>query len=297
MSQPLGVFTLKTSLSVAYHDLVERTMQACHHAHCFRSNFPVGAAILACSEAGQVAVFDGSNVENESFPATICAERNAATTASQAGYRRFIAVAVFCQKYPGGSPCGLCRDMIKHFDSDTDILNICDHDGNVRLFKARDLLPAPRGTRLSWSTMDRATKQMIARATLDNSFNRMLDRVQALCERSYVPYSKQARGALFFADDANGRRRSFVGMNIDNASYGGSVCAEQVAMSSARSAGCIVNPFLVVSGADPINGESLQMVREFGLHVPVLVVLADRSATLTDLEQLLPDSFGPDALA
>jgi cytidine deaminase len=45
-----------------------------------------------------------------------------------------------------------------------------------------------------------------------------------------------------------------------------------------------------------IEGECLQVLREFGADAPITLVGPDRSVVRTTLEELLPDSFGPEAL-
>jgi cytidine deaminase len=201
-----------------------------------------------------------------------------------AGFTRFIAIALLLRKFPGGTPCGLCRDVLRHFDADTDVLNICDRDGNVRLFKVKELLPAPQG-------------EVIAYKNMEPAFRVLVNNAVASSLRSYVPYSNQHRGAVMLASRSDGHRRSFRGMNIDNASYGGSSCAEQSAAFAARIAGYTQNPLLIVAGSDPITGESLQVLREFGLGFRIGVVQPDKSLIMTRVDQLFPDSFGPDALA
>jgi len=76
------------------------------------SNFRVGAALLC--EDGKI--ITGVNVENRSFGLTVCAERNAISTAAALGYRKFLALAVCTpdSEEPVG-PCGACRQVLSEF--------------------------------------------------------------------------------------------------------------------------------------------------------------------------------------
>ena len=74
------------------------------------SDFSVGAAVLTRNNR----IYSGTNVENASFGATICAERAAICTALSSGEREFRAIAIV-----GGSaplkPCGICRQFLSEF--------------------------------------------------------------------------------------------------------------------------------------------------------------------------------------
>lgn len=292
MSKPLGEFTLFSDLVQVERELVRLAQQSANrsadHGLCFKSDFPVGAAILAANDRGESRVFGGCNVENNYFPATICAERNAATTAAYEGYTRFRAVAVLCRKFPGGSPCGVCRQVLNQFGRDAVLLNVCDHASNVRRTTVGALLPSAQGTAADSSTLGAAHR-------------RLLRRLVALRDRSYVPYSKAPRAAIFVSTNAKGQRRSFSGVSDDNASYGASALAEAVAMRTARTAGYTADAKLYVavddiSAVNPIDGECLQILREFGADAPVILVGPDLVSIEARLEQLLPDSFGPESL-
>ncbi len=283
MTTPLGHFTLNSDLDRIERDLVAAAWAGSFKAHCFQSNFPVGAAIMAVNDAGESKTFIGCNVENDSFPATICAERNAATTAIVEGYTRFTHVAVVCRKHPGGSPCGLCRQVLRQFGKDAVLLNIVDVDSNVRRGNVNDLLPAPSGIAEAFGTLSVHERNLV-------------DHVLKLQAKSHVPYSKKPRGAVCVAADSTGRTRKFGGCAIDNASYGGSMSPERVAIATAVAAGFTTIKTLAVIGENPIDGECLQVLREFGEHASVLFVQPDKSIVRSNLDGLLPDNFGPQSL-
>lgn len=119
-------------------DLVERAKVVRENAHAPYSKYKVGAAIL--TKRGNVYV--GCNVENASFGATICAERGAIMQMIAAGDRHPIACAVVTED--GGSPCGVCRQVLAEFTRDMPIALIGLHrpDGEGGpVVQLADLLP------------------------------------------------------------------------------------------------------------------------------------------------------------
>jgi cytidine deaminase len=80
------------------------------NAHAPYSRFPVGAAVLA-----EGRIYAGCNVENSSFPLSVCAERNAVAAAIAAGARSIDAVAVVAGTSRPGPPCGGCRQVLAEF--------------------------------------------------------------------------------------------------------------------------------------------------------------------------------------
>lgn len=64
----------------------------------------------------------------------------------------------------------------------------------------------------------------------------MLARARTAARRAYVPYSRFRVGAVVVARDAAGER-VFTGANIENASYGLTLCAERAALTAATLAG------------------------------------------------------------
>ena len=105
-------------------------------------------------------------------------------------------------------------------------------------------------------------------------------------EAAYSPYSNFPVGAALLAGDG----RIFVGCNVENISFGLTICAERVAIGAAIAAGVrkFVAAAVVADSGVPISpcGACRQVLAEFG--VPV-VILANRSNHLVfTLEELLP---------
>ena len=95
--------------------LVSCALEARGKAYAPYSRFTVGAAVLAASGK----IYTGANVENASYPAGICAERNAIFHAVAMGERRLSAIALCGGKEgeaPGACfPCGICRQVMREF--------------------------------------------------------------------------------------------------------------------------------------------------------------------------------------
>lgn len=114
--------------------LLRAAREARQRAYAPYSNYTVGAALLAAD--GQI--ITGCNVENAVYPATICAERVAVTKAVSEGQRDFVAIAVATRN--GGTPCGICRQVIHEFAPQAVVL-LVDDAGDVAEWAMGDLLP------------------------------------------------------------------------------------------------------------------------------------------------------------
>ncbi len=120
------------------------------------------------------------------------------------------------------------------------------------------------------------------------------DLVQAACnvrERAYAPYSNFHVGAAVLANNGE----VFTGCNVENASYGLSICAERNAICQAVASG--VREFeAIVVVATPLAtpcGACRQFIHEFGKEIEVICVDADDlSQTKTwRIAELLPAGF------
>jgi cytidine deaminase len=107
--------------------LVTAARGARERAYAPYSKYKVGAAIL--TKAGSV--FTGTNVENASYGATICAERSAIAQMIAAGERDPIACAVATGGPRAGSPCGICRQVLREFARDMPIALVAEQAGRL----------------------------------------------------------------------------------------------------------------------------------------------------------------------
>ena len=121
-------------------DLKRRAMAASQNAYCPYSNFRVGAAVL--TDHGEM--FSGCNVENAAFGLTICAERNAIFQAVANGAKGVRAVVIYTPTAVPNTPCGSCRQVIREFGVDAEILCFCDGEGSAR-YELSELLPQSFG--------------------------------------------------------------------------------------------------------------------------------------------------------
>jgi cytidine deaminase len=112
---------------------------------------------------------------------------------------------------------------------------------------------------------------------------------------AYAPYSNYLVGAALLT--ASGK--VYDGVNVENASYGMTICAERTAVVKAVSEGEREITAIAVSsegGGSPC-GACRQVLAEFGLDAALVLVNASGEITQrTTVRALLPDAFGPAAL-
>lgn len=120
----------------------------------------------------------------------------------------------------------------------------------------------------------------------------LLAAAREACTRAYVPYSRYPVGAAALVDDG----RVVTGCNVENASFGLTLCAECGLVSSLAATGggrlvafvCVREDGAVIAAC----GRCRQLLLEHG-GPSLAVTTAAGARTLADL---LPESFGPDDL-
>ena len=124
----------------------------------------------------------------------------------------------------------------------------------------------------------------------------LIDRAQAMLERAYAPYSGFPVGAALLCRDGT----VFTGCNVENASYGCTLCAERTAVAKAVSEGHtdFVRMALISRAAQPCTpcGTCRQVLFEFAPELELLCCGAGGAVRRYRLGELLPDGFGPDRL-
>ena len=113
-------------------------------------------------------------------------------------------------------------------------------------------------------------------------------------ERAYAPYSEYRVGAAILTEDG----RIFSGVNVENASYGLTICAERSAISSAITAGAerIKAIAICTENMGSPCGACRQIISEFAGDIPVWLSDDQGNVRETSLHALLPDFFGPEHL-
>ena len=127
------------------------------------------------------------------------------------------------------------------------------------------------------------------------AIHRLVEAAERARDRAYAPYSRFRVGAAVLAGG-----EVFAGCNVENASYGLTVCAERVAVFSAVAAGQrrIDAVAVVTDAATPTApcGACRQVLYEFGPTMTV-IMSARGEMLVRPLSELLPLAFGPDDLA
>ena len=121
---------------INYKKLIEKAKDAQKLAYSPYSNFCVGACLL--TKSGKTYV--GANVENSTYGATICAERNAIMNAVLCGEKEIIAIAICSSSNDYTFPCGICRQTMAEFSKDMEVI-VAKNIDDYKVFTLNELLP------------------------------------------------------------------------------------------------------------------------------------------------------------
>jgi cytidine deaminase len=283
--------------------LVQKAWSGAETAYVPYSYYPVGVAVLAENNAGQSQIFSGGNIQNQSWDVDCCAERSMTFCAFEQGFRNFKIFCMVTVKKQGGTPCGLCRQVLVELASEAKLLCVQNKDNDVQIWTVRELLP------------EASVRQVIQIEELVESEKDLVSKAIEKAKFSLSPYTDIADGAAVLARNKGGEEKIFEGMRIENSVYGGTISATRVAANNALNSGYL--EFLAVavyadgpkealssstghSGQEEfvnISGACLQTLRQFGQSTRILnVSVSKRSVGQATITQLLPGSFGPDAV-
>ncbi len=130
---------------------------------------------------------------------------------------------------------------------------------------------------------------------IKEGYKQLIELANEARRRAYAPYSNYAVGAALRTRTG----RVFTGINIENAAYPTTICAERVAVFKAVSEGERDFEVLAVvtdNGGSPC-GSCRQVLAEFGLETVVLIADGNNKLLkVTSVGDLLPEAFQPQHL-
>lgn len=119
-------------------DIKNKLVKLLEKSYSPYSKFPVAAIVI--DENGNF--YEGVNVENMAYPSTICAERNAITTAITSGMKKIKKIYVIADIEKPISPCGACRQVISEFSTkETEIILYGTKTNDELRYNEEQILP------------------------------------------------------------------------------------------------------------------------------------------------------------
>lgn len=121
----------------------------------------------------------------------------------------------------------------------------------------------------------------------------LYEQAEAARENAYAPFSGFRVGAALLASDG----RVFTGVNVENSSYGATICAERTAFVKAISEGARdFEAIAVAAGEEPAVpcGICRQFMSEFAPHLKVITGPGEEHGgklVARSLDELLPEAF------
>ncbi|XP_015907131.1 cytidine deaminase [Parasteatoda tepidariorum] len=139
---------------------------------------------------------------------------------------------------------------------------------------------------------------MSSKSLSEDEYKNLFEICQSNLSNSYCPYSKFSVSAAILSEDD----RVFTGVNIENASYGLTICAERSAIAKAVTDGCQkFKAIVIVCGSKSDEyigpcGACRQVLVEFGTDWDVYLTKSDGTYTKCTVGDLLPFAFVPESL-
>lgn len=127
-----------------------------------------------------------------------------------------------------------------------------------------------------------------------DAFKKLLESAGRARKKAYAPYSHFSVGAALLTEEGE----IYDGCNVENLSYGLTICAERVAVFSAIAAGSrnFTGLSLVADTPEPITpcGACRQVLFEFSPDLWVISTNLAGQQKMFRLRELLPDAFQAD---
>jgi cytidine deaminase len=143
------------------------------------------------------------------------------------------------------------------------------------------------------STIFIAWPEGLNMAIPEKVLGKLIDAAKSASEHAYCPYSHFRVGAAVLTD----RGEIFAGCNVENASYGLTICAERNAIFHTVAQGQMRINAIVVYTPTPTPsapcGACRQVINEFGPEAEIICVCNSPEILHKSLSQFLPEAFGP----
>ena len=136
------LFTREEVVASSRERLFQAARKAISNSYSPYSSFPTSAAILSLHS---LRVYTGVNVENASYPVTICAERNAlfSAVASEGSAFSLGAILLMTKTSDVGVPCGMCLQALSEFATPDSPVYLATFDGKIEEVPFSSLFPNP----------------------------------------------------------------------------------------------------------------------------------------------------------
>lgn len=116
---------------------INEALNIMEQAYVPYSKFPVAAILIDENNK----IYKGVNVENASYGLSLCAERNAITSAVTDGMRKIKFIIIVADTQGPVSPCGACRQVISEFSNKDTRIILANKDYNYKIWDVEGMIP------------------------------------------------------------------------------------------------------------------------------------------------------------